>query len=142
MRLSLPSPGAAKRRVSTIITGDEVAAIQAVVRGYFSLRHGELVGPRRARRVSWPRQIAMALVRQKVGRSLPEIGKSFGNRDHTTVMHALRAVQDRRKADPACEAEFREIERRVGVALCTSYVRRQDIWGKPFVSVRGKGGAT
>lgn len=124
-----------------IVSDDRMTAIQAVVRGYFCLRHGELIGPSRARRVSWPRQIAMVLVRQCDGRSLPEIGRRFGGRDHTTVLHALRAVADRRKSDAHCDAEFIEIERRVGLALGVGYVRRKDILGRPFVSVRGKGGA-
>ena len=124
-----------------LASADQVATIQAIVRGFYGLRHGELVGPSRERRVSWPRQIAMALVRQLIGSSLPAIGHRFGQRDHTTVMHALRAVADRRRADPKCDAEFREIERRVGLALGATYARRQDIWGRPFVSVRGKGGA-
>lgn len=81
----------------------------------------------------------MALVRQKVGHSLPEIGRHFGKRDHTTVMHALRAVKDRRRADPACEVEFLEIERRVLMELGGEYTRRENIMGRPFVSRRGKG---
>ncbi|UWS81060.1 hypothetical protein N1037_08630 [Phaeobacter sp. G2] len=122
--------------MSTIASSDPVAVILGIVRGYYHLRAGEMVGPCRARRLAWPRQIAMALIRQKANCSLPEIGRRFGGRDHTTVMHALRAVADRRKADRRCAAEFVEIERRVELALGQSYVRREHIRGKPFVSVR------
>jgi chromosomal replication initiation ATPase DnaA len=121
------------------LASDPVSVILGVVRGYYHLRAGEMIGPSRARRLAWPRQIAMALVRQQANCSLPEIGRRFGGRDHTTVMHALCAVADRRNADPRCAAEFVEIERRVEMALGRSYVRREHIWGKPFVSVRGEG---
>lgn len=137
---SVISPGARRRRqrVPTIASTSSIATIQGVVRGYYRLRAGELVGPCRARRLSWPRQIAMVLVRQKVRSSLPEIGRRFGGRDHTTVMHALRAVADRRKGNSRFAADYSEIERRVEIALGQSYVRRQDIWGKPFASIRNR----
>ncbi|WP_375698616.1 helix-turn-helix domain-containing protein [Pseudophaeobacter sp. TrK17] len=119
---------------------EPTVAILGIVRGYYHLQVGEMVGPCCARRLAWPRQIAMALVRQNANCSLPEIGLRFGWRDHTTVMHALRAVADRRKADRQVAAEFVEIERRVELALGQSYVRREHIWGKPFASVRnGRG---
>lgn len=124
------------RAIGHRLASDPVVVILGIVRGYYHLRAGEMIGPCRARRLAWPRQIAMALIRQKANCSLPEIGRHFGGRDHTTVMHALRAVADRRKADRQCAAEFVEIERRVALALGRSYVRREHIWGKPFVSVR------
>jgi chromosomal replication initiator protein len=56
----------------------------------FGLTHDELLSSSRAARVSWPRQIAMYLARELTGESLPAIGRQFGGRDHTTVMHAHR----------------------------------------------------
>lgn len=54
----------------------------------------EFTSPRRARRLAWPRMIAMTLVRQALpSLSYPQIGKCFGNRDHTTVMHALKKTE-------------------------------------------------
>jgi chromosomal replication initiator protein len=54
---------------------------------------------RRARAVARPRQIAMYLSKQLTSRSLPEIGRKFGGRDHTTVMHAVRKVEELREVD-------------------------------------------
>jgi chromosomal replication initiator protein len=54
---------------------------------------------RRARAVARPRQIAMYLSKQLTARSLPEIGRKFGGRDHTTVMHAVRKVEELREVD-------------------------------------------
>ncbi|MFB3149740.1 MAG: helix-turn-helix domain-containing protein, partial [Alphaproteobacteria bacterium] len=54
---------------------------------------------RRARAVARPRQVAMYLAKQLTSRSLPEIGRKFGGRDHTTVMHAVRRVEELRSGD-------------------------------------------
>jgi chromosomal replication initiator protein len=54
---------------------------------------------RRARAVARPRQVAMYLAKQLTSRSLPEIGRKFGGRDHTTVMHAVRKVEELRSTD-------------------------------------------
>ena len=54
---------------------------------------------RRARAVARPRQIAMYLSKQLTARSLPEIGRKFGGRDHTTVMHAVRKVEELKATD-------------------------------------------
>jgi chromosomal replication initiator protein len=55
--------------------------------------------PRRARAVARPRQVAMYLAKQLTSRSLPEIGRKFGGRDHTTVMHAVRRIDELRQSD-------------------------------------------
>lgn len=128
-----------QQRMPTIVADDPVVVIQGIVRDFFHVSKRELLGPSKVRRISWSRQIAMALIKQKTSRSLPDIGRCFGGRDHTTVMHAVRAVAQRRKDCRDYEADFAEIDRRVELALGGTYVRRKDILGKPFVSVRGKG---
>jgi chromosomal replication initiator protein len=65
----------------------------------FGLTHDELLSPSRAARVSWPRQIAMYLARELTGESLPAIGRQFGGRDHTTVLHAHRRIAARIAGD-------------------------------------------
>jgi chromosomal replication initiator protein len=67
---------------------------------------------RRARSVARPRQIAMYLAKQLTSRSLPEIGRKFGGRDHTTVMHAVRKVEELNAKDSAF-AEDVELLRRM-----------------------------
>lgn len=78
---------AADRRV----TIDE---IQRKVAEHFNMRVADMYSERRARAVARPRQIAMFLAKQLTQRSLPEIGRKFGGRDHTTVMHAVKRVEE------------------------------------------------
>jgi chromosomal replication initiator protein len=73
------------------ITIDE---IQRKVAEHYNLRMTDMHSARRARTVARPRQIAMYLAKQLTARSLPEIGRKFGGRDHTTVMHAVRKVEE------------------------------------------------
>ena len=78
------------------ITIDE---IQRKVAEHYNLRMSDMHSSRRARNVARPRQIAMYLAKQLTSRSLPEIGRKFGGRDHTTVMHAVRKVEELIEAD-------------------------------------------
>lgn len=64
-----------------------IEEIQRKVADHYLIRHSDLVGPKRVRTFARPRQIAMYLCKQLTTRSLPEIGRHFGGRDHTTVMH-------------------------------------------------------
>ncbi len=80
-----------------------VEEIQRKVAEHFSIKVSDLLSPRRARVVTRPRQIAMYLAKQLTTRSLPDIGRRFGNRDHTTVMHAVKKVEELRRADPSIE---------------------------------------
>jgi chromosomal replication initiator protein len=68
--------------------------IQKRVAEHYNMRIGDMTSARRARNVARPRQVAMYLAKQLTSRSLPEIGKRFGNRDHTTVMHAVTRVTE------------------------------------------------
>jgi chromosomal replication initiator protein len=69
-----------------------IAEIQSYVAGYFGLHIIEMRSQRRARAIARPRQIAMFLAGELTRHSLPTIGKHFGNRDHTTVLHAIWQV--------------------------------------------------
>ncbi len=75
--------------------------IQKRVAAHFNVRHADMFSERRSRSVARPRQIAMYLAKQLTQRSLPEIGRKFGGRDHTTVMHAVRKVEELRAQDQA-----------------------------------------
>ena len=75
--------------------------IQKRVAEHFKIRISDMSSARRARAVARPRQVAMYLSKQLTSRSLPEIGRAFGGRDHTTVMHAVRKVEELVKADSA-----------------------------------------
>lgn len=78
-----------------------IAGIQQFVASYYNIDPREMVSNRRSREVTHPRQVAMFLSREFTPKSLPDIGRRFGNRDHTTVMHALRAVAERASRDVA-----------------------------------------
>ena len=69
-----------------------IAKIQETVSERFSLSVTELVSPRRSQAVAYPRQVAMYLSRELTDSSLPKIGKEFGGRDHTTVIHATTKI--------------------------------------------------
>ena len=92
------------------ITIDE---IQRKVSDHFRIRPAEMVSARRAREVARPRQIAMYLAKQLTPRSLPDIGRRFGGRDHTTVIHAVRQIEKLRKADAELDADVRLLLRQL-----------------------------
>jgi len=73
--------------------------IRKVVSEYYGIRESELSGSRKTRTVVIPRQVAMSLCRELTQKSLPEIGESFGGRDHTTVLHACRRIDALRRED-------------------------------------------
>jgi chromosomal replication initiator protein len=64
------------------------------VADYFKIKVSEMYSKKRVRSLARPRQIAMALAKDLTSMSLPEIGEAFGGRDHTTVLHACRKVQE------------------------------------------------
>ncbi|HEY4133609.1 MAG TPA: chromosomal replication initiator protein DnaA [Alphaproteobacteria bacterium] len=76
-----------------------IEEIQKRVAEHFNIRISDMSSARRARAVARPRQVAMYLAKQLTSRSLPEIGRKFGGRDHTTVMHAVRKVEELRAGD-------------------------------------------
>jgi len=82
------------------ITIDE---IQRAVSAHFEVKQIDLISERRAVAIARPRQIAMYLAKRLTTRSLPEIGRKFGNRDHSTVIHAVRRIEDLRGKD--CEID-------------------------------------
>jgi chromosomal replication initiator protein len=89
-----------------------IEEIQKRVAEHFSIRLTDMSSARRARAVARPRQVAMYLAKQLTSRSLPEIGRKFGNRDHTTVMHAVARVTEIMGVDAAF-AEDVELLRRL-----------------------------
>jgi chromosomal replication initiator protein len=91
------------------VTVDE---IQRKVAEHFNVKMAEMTSSRRARVVARPRQVAMYLAKQLTSRSLPEIGRRFGGRDHTTVMHAVKRIEELMATDSGL-AEDVELLRRM-----------------------------
>jgi len=76
-----------------------IEEIQKKVAEHFNIRFTDMHSPRRSRSVARPRQIAMYLAKSITSRSLPEIGRKFGGRDHTTVMHAVKKIEELKQED-------------------------------------------
>ena len=88
-----------------------VEEIQRKVSDHYNIRLSDMIGPKRLRSYARPRQVAMYLCKQLTTRSLPEIGRRFGGRDHTTVMHGVRRI-DELKIQDSQIAEDLELLRR------------------------------
>ncbi len=90
-----------------------VSDIQRAVCSHFRVTNTDLLSKDRHKSVAFARQVAMYLCRQRLKSSFPELGRAFGNRDHTTVMSAVRRVETLRKRDPQVNAHLEELERRL-----------------------------
>jgi len=88
--------------------------IQKTVAEYFKMRIADLHSKRRNRQITRPRQIAMALAKELTNMSLPEIGDAFGGRDHTTVLHAQRKVQELISTDARVREDYQNLQRILG----------------------------
>ncbi len=86
-----------------------VESIQNIVAVYFNLNIQEMLSPRRSRSLARPRQIAMYLAKKYTTNSLPEIGRKFSNRDHTTVIHAVKKIDELIKNDNEIKHSITEI---------------------------------
>jgi len=90
-----------------------VEYIQNLVASYFNLNIQEMLSPRRSRALARPRQIAMYLAKQHTTNSLPDIGRKFSNRDHTTVIHAVKKIDDLIKKDNSIRQSIIEIKKKI-----------------------------
>lgn len=90
-----------------------IAAIQETTAEVFGVCVTDMKAERRSVSLARPRQVAMYLSRQLTTRSLPEIGRHFGGRDHTTVMHALKRIDDLAARDPDLAEKIAKVRRRV-----------------------------
>ena len=95
---------ASERRVT-------IEEIQKRVATHFNIRTSDMHSARRARSVARPRQVAMYLSKQLTSRSLPEIGRKFGGRDHTTVIHAVKKVEELRELDSSFNEDVELLRR-------------------------------
>jgi len=90
-----------------------IADIKAETCRHFGLSDEELLSPSRTARVSWPRHVAMYLARELTDASLPSIGREFGGRDHTTVLHACRRTASRLASDETSRDAVENLQRRI-----------------------------
>ena len=89
----------------------KIEDIQRVVSKHYNVTKADLLSARRTRTIVRPRQIAMYLAKVMTPRSLPEIGRRFGNRDHTTVLHAVRKIEELSRGDATLAQELELLKR-------------------------------
>ena len=85
--------------------------IQRTVAEYYKIKVADLMSKRRSRSVARPRQVAMSLSKELTNHSLPEIGDSFGGRDHTTVIHACRKIKELRETNSDIREDYKNLLR-------------------------------
>jgi chromosomal replication initiator protein len=110
------TPDMAETIIRDLVHGMEprrikIEDILKVVSRHFGVSKGDILSQRRHRSVVWPRQIGMYLAKQLTSRSLPEIGRRFGNRDHTTVLHAIRKIEGELNASPRLRDEIEVLKK-------------------------------
>ena len=87
------------------------SSIQKVVAEYYNIRVSDLHSKKRSRSITRPRQLAMAVTKELTNYSLPEIGDSFGGRDHTTVIHACKKIAELKEKDTTVNEDFKNVIR-------------------------------
>jgi len=99
--------------INSNIKSVNVEFIQNLVASHFNLNINDLLSPRRPRSLARPRQIAMYLAKQYTTNSLPDIGRKFSNRDHTTVIHAVKKINELIKKDNEIRQSIIEIKKKL-----------------------------
>jgi len=110
------TPDIAETVIRDLVQGLEprrikIEDILRIISRHFGVSKGDLLSQRRHRSVVWPRQVGMYLAKQLTARSLPEIGRRFGNRDHTTVLHAIRKIEGQLADNPRLKDELEELKK-------------------------------
>ena len=110
------TPDVAETVIRDLVQGLEprrikIEDILRIISRHFGVSKGDLLSQRRHRSVVWPRQVGMYLAKQLTARALPEIGRRFGNRDHTTVLHAIRKIEGELAGNPRLKEELEELKR-------------------------------
>ena len=90
-----------------------IEEIQRKVAEHYNIRLSDMIGPKRVRNIARPRQIAMYLAKQLTPRSLPEIGRRFGGRDHTTIMHGVRKIEELMATDSQMSDDLQMLRRQL-----------------------------
>ena len=87
--------------------------IQRVVAEYYNIKLTDIKSKSRTRTIARPRQMAMALAKELTNHSLPEIGREFGGRDHTTVMHACKTISELRETESTIQEDYTNLTRKL-----------------------------
>ncbi len=87
--------------------------IQKTISEYYNVSLSDLLSKSRSRSIARPRQIAMSLAKELTEKSLPEIGRAFGGRDHTTVIHACKKIKELRETDSRTDSDYKNLQRKL-----------------------------
>jgi chromosomal replication initiator protein len=93
---------------------DKKVTVDEIIRkvtDHYNIRMTDILSPRRARSIARPRQMAMYLAKKLTSKSLPEIGRRFGGRDHTTVIHAVKKIEELRATDSQTSEDLELLRR-------------------------------
>ena len=90
-----------------------IEEIQRKVAEHYNIRLSDMIGPKRLRNIARPRQVAMYFAKQLTSRSLPEIGRRFGGRDHTTIMHGVRKIEELMTTDSQLSDDLQLLRRQL-----------------------------
>ena len=111
--VTLDDVSAAVRRQLGDLKPPTIDHVKRATMQVFEITKTDIESARRSRSVAYPRQIAMYLCRKLTTRSLPQIGRFFGNRDHTTVLYAVRKLEDLIATDPSLRQDIERVERAI-----------------------------
>src|SRR3546814_20755549 len=117
------------------MTMDEIQKLPAQ---HFQVDQSEMRSKRRARAVVRPRQIAMYLAKKMTPRSLPALGRIFGGRDHSTVIHAVRTIESLRAPDDDTDADIRAINQIVGAMVGERVCHDRSVRGDRVTKTKNK----
>ncbi|VTR57936.1 Chromosomal replication initiator protein DnaA [Serratia fonticola] len=109
--------------------------IQKTVAEYYKIKIADLLSKRRSRSVARPRQMAMALAKELTNHSLPEIGDAFGGRDHTTVLHACRKIEQLREESHDIKEDFLQFNQNIVVIAHMKFIVEREHLLKPLQQV-------
>jgi chromosomal replication initiator protein len=91
----------------------DIKTIQQEVEQHFNISHTDMIGSQRSKNITYPRQVAMYLSRRLTSKSFPEIGKLFGNKDHSTAIYAFNNVEDKYMKDAEKKMEIERLAERI-----------------------------
>jgi chromosomal replication initiator protein len=95
-----------REQLHVVVRSITIEDIQKKIADYYGIAPKEMKSNKRSRNIAFPRQVAMYITKELTQSSLPEIGSSFGGRDHTTVLYAHRKIDAQRKEDRAFDDEI------------------------------------
>ena len=106
-------PTTVRNDFNCLLLSPKSETLQQKVAEHYNIRVSDILSPRRARPLARPRQVAMYLTKALTEHSLPEIGRKFGGRDHTTIIHGVRKIEELMTADATMRDDVEKLRRAI-----------------------------